>query len=121
MGRGVNKNLQTAKEYFGKGCAAGEPKSCTFFLKFGVDCNSASDCENQGEKIFGIFRGSTCKGALEYYERACDKYNSAKGCYDVATCYKFDKSIANQSKAKKYYSKACKKGHSPACVYLQMK
>ena len=92
--------------------------SCAF-LGFGVDCNSASDCQRKGDRLFEMSAGGSCKKALEYYEEACDEYDSGKGCYDAATCYAFE--LGSKSKATKYYVKACKNGYSPACVFSQMR
>lgn len=90
------------------------------FLGFGTDCDSAQDCQRKGDRAFDQTNGNSCKTAIDYYERACDKYDSGKGCYDAATCYSFDPSIGNKSKAKKYYKKACQNRYSPACVYYKM-
>ncbi len=86
--------------------------------KKSASCFSAQECVKKGDSFTDRFQN--CNLSLPLYERACDKYDSAEGCYNAATCYAFDPHAFDKSNARKYYGRACDKGHSPACVYRKM-
>lgn len=94
-----------ALKYYQKACTRGYPSAC----------NSLGIVYFQGKLV-----KQSNKKAIEFYKKACDgKYNTT-GCYNLATMYKDDTKMKNNTnEAKKYYTIACERGDNRGCTMFK--